>query len=179
MITTRSYLAEELKVVKQLFIDVFTDSEGREEGLLIGDFVEAMATTTAAEDMAAYVAFDNEVLVGAIFFSRLSFEQELNAFILSPVAVHSAYQGKGIGQQLIRFGLDQMKQRGVILALTYGDPNYYSKVGFQPITERVIKAPQPLSQPEGWLGQSLTGGQVSAIAGPSSCVEALDKPELW
>jgi predicted N-acetyltransferase YhbS len=40
--------------------------------------------------------------------------------------------------------------------MTYGDPSYYAKVGFMPISEADAQAPFPLSHPEGWLAQSLT-----------------------
>jgi len=60
----------------------------------------------------------------------LTFESEVNAFLLGPVAIHTSYQGKGIGQKLINFGLNTLKENGVELAFTYGDPNFYSKVGF-------------------------------------------------
>ena len=62
---------------------------------------------------------------------------------------------------------------------TYGDPGYYSKVGFEQITETIVKAPCPLSQPIGWLAQSLDGGTVQAMSGPTRCVEALNDPGLW
>ena len=62
---------------------------------------------------------------------------------------------------------------------TYGDPNYYSKVGFKPITEKLIKAPLKLSYPEGWLAQSLVSDEIQPITGNSYCVEAFNKPRIW
>jgi putative acetyltransferase len=67
----------------------------------------------------------------------------------------------------------------VELAITYGDPSFYSKVGFSVITEQLVPAPLELTQPEGWLAQSLIGDEIGAIAGKSHCVEALNKPALW
>lgn len=55
----------------------------------------------------------------------------------------------------------------------------YSKVGFQQISEEVVKAPLELTQPEGWLAQSLRDGVIDAMAGSSRCVSALDKQEYW
>ena len=114
-----------------------------------------------------------------IIFSRLTFEKEISAFLLSPVAIDTSHQGEGIGQKLISFGLNTLKENGVELALTYGDPRYYTKTGFSPITEKTVKAPLPLSQPEGWLGQSLVSNEIEPIAGNSQCVEAMNKPEIW
>ena len=109
----------------------------------------------------------------------MSFQNEANAFLLSPVAIHTDYQGKGIGQKLITFGINHLKENGVNLIFTYGDPDFYSKVGFIPITEKIAKAPFTLTQPQGWLGQSLISDEIEPVAGDSYCVEALNKPEYW
>jgi putative acetyltransferase len=93
--------------------------------------------------------------------------------------VHTDHQGKGIGQQLIKYGIEKLKNEEVELIMTYGDINFYSKVDFKLISEEVIKAPLKLTYPEGWLGQSLISDTVAPIAGHSSCVKALSKPEYW
>ena len=100
-------------------------------------------------------------------------------FILSPVAVSTYRQGTGIGQRLINYGLDHLRSLNVNLAFTYGDPTYYSKTGFEQISEDVVKAPCPLSQPMGWLAQSLDGNKIQAMVGPTQCVKALNNPSLW
>ena len=134
---------------------------------------------TDANDLYCFIATENEQIIGGIFFTRMIFESGLHAFILSPVATHTDHQGKGVGQKLINFGLDALKENGVELAITYGDPNFYSKVGFVIITEQVVPAPLKLEHPEGWLAQSLVGDEIEPIAGKSYCVEELNKPELW
>jgi len=67
----------------------------------------------------------------------------------------------------------------VELIFTYGDPKFYSKVGFNLISEKLVKAPLKLTYPEGWLGQSLVSDNIEAISGHSYCVEAFNKPEYW
>lgn len=164
--------------VIDLFTCVFSDSEGKDEGKLIGRFVSELIKTDA-QDVLGFVATDQAKVVGSIFFSRLAFQDNTNAFILSPVAVDTSYQGKGIGQQLIRFGIQYLKEQDVKLVFTYGDSNFYQKVGFEPVSEELIKAPLKLTHPEGWLGQSFTEGKITPKAGPTQCVEALNNPELW
>jgi len=173
------YNQSNIEEIKQLFIKTFSDSEGQSEGLVIGDLAYDLLTRTDGQDLYCFVAIENERIIGSIIFSRLKFESELSAFLLSPVAVSTSFQGKGIGQQLIDFGLNTLKENGVELAVTYGDPNFYSKVGFSKITEKIIKAPLKLSYPEGWLGQSLLSAEIEPITGRSSCVEALNKPAIW
>lgn len=165
--------------VQQLFIDVFSKSEGEEEGKVIGDFVLDMMNSTALADLYGFVAYEGNELIGSIFFSRMTFESSIEAFILSPVAISSKCQKQGVGQALIRHGIDQLEAEGISIVFTYGDPNYYSKVGFQSIAESQIKAPQPLSQPIGWLCQSLNGGEIPHLSDKPTCVSALNKPELW
>lgn len=161
------YKKSDTEEIKQLFLKVFTDSEGQEEGLLIADLVLDVMTSTDAQDIYGFIATENDQILGSIFFTRLVFENSENAFILSPVAIHTKHQGKCIGQRLINYGIKHLKENGIRLAFTYGDPSFYSKAPFE------------LSQPEGWLCQSLVGDKIEPIAGNSCCVEALNKSEYW
>lgn len=117
--------------VKKLFTDVFADSEGQAEGELIGNLVFELQETTEPEDMFGYLVRNGKTLIGCIFFTRMEFENQINAFILSPVAVATRYQKQGIGQELIKLGINSLKKNNVELLFTYGDPNFYSKVGFK------------------------------------------------
>ncbi|MTI70572.1 MAG: N-acetyltransferase [Firmicutes bacterium] len=171
---------ENIEEIKQLFIKTFSDSEGQSEGILIGDLTFDLMTKTESQDLHVFIATENEKIIGSIIFSRLRFEKsQINAFLLSPVAVHTDYQGKGIGQKLIDFGHDDLKKNGVELVFTYGDINFYSKVGYNVISEKVVKAPLKLSYPEGWLAQSLVSNEIQPISGKSYCVESINKSEYW
>lgn len=167
------------QTVIELFDAVFSDSEGQEEGRLISQLVSDLLATTNAQDLQGFVATYENKIIACIFFSRLSLQNNANAFILSPVAVDTGYQGRGIGQQLIAFGIQHLKEQGVDLVFTYGDPNFYSKVGFQAISEECVKAPLKLSYPEGWLGQSFNAASVGPIDGVTKCVEALNRQVYW
>ena len=174
-----TYKKSDIEEIKQLFTKVFSDSEGQGEGLLIGSLVFDLMMTTENKDIYGFVAIENNQIVGSIFFTRLTFQNGVNAFLLSPVAIDTNYQRKGFGQNLINFGINQLKEKGVRLAFTYGDPNFYGKVGFRNITEKIAKAPLKLTQPEGWLCQPLVGDEIEPIAGSSYCVKALNKPVYW
>ena len=165
--------------IKKLFKDVFTDSEGLAEGELISNLVEDLQKTTKPEDIFCFVAIDKEKIIASVFFTRFTLNAKINAFILSPAAVAPQYQKQGIGQNLIRFGIDHLKSNNVELLLTYGDPNFYSKIGFKNILEDTIKAPLKLTYPEGWLAQSLISENIVPIEGNTSCVEALMHQKYW
>jgi len=165
--------------IKQLFKLTFSDSEGESEGMLIANLVEDLMASRDQEDILCFKAIESNEIIACIFFSRLTFEYNVNAFLLSPVAVHTDHQGKGVGQALINFGLNALREKGVELVLTYGDINFYSKVGFKVIDEKVVKAPWELTYPEGWLGQALNGGEITQVPGNSFCVEAFNNPKYW
>jgi len=65
------------------------------------------------------------------------------------------------------------------LAITYGDPAFYSRTSFKQISESVVQAPYVLSQPQGWLAQSLDGSPIKAMWGSTECVEALRERKYW
>lgn len=165
--------------VINLFTRVFSDAEGKDEGESIGGLVSELINTTDHKDIIGFVAAIEDEIVGCIFFSRLALPSEKEAFILSPVAIATELQGKGIGQQLIKHGIEYLASKNVELVFTYGDPAYYSKVGFRQINESIVKAPVTLTQPEGWLAQSLTGNDIETEHGISKCVKALDNPKYW
>lgn len=174
-----SYKSSQKAEVVKLFENVFSESESPEEGKLIAKLVSDMTESTNKKDIFGFIARNNDILLGGIFFTRLRFKDSVEAFILSPVAVNTSKQGKGIGQKLVKHGIDQLKKANVQLLFTYGDPAFYSKVGFQPISEDLIKAPLDLSQPEGWLCQSLTEEGIPAVFEKPICVGALNKPIYW
>ena len=176
----RSGYSARQQAISELFTATFAASEGIDEGKTIGDFVRDLMAETSSEDVFAWSAYDEDILCGCIFLSRLTYEQDdRTVFILSPVAVKTSFQKNGIGRKLIAHGLNDLRQKGVDFVVTYGDPNYYSKVGFSQITEKFAKAPLNLSFPEGWLGQSLSGKGERPLVGPSRCVPALNNPDLW
>jgi putative acetyltransferase len=163
-----------------LFAATFTASEGAEEGALIGGFVARLLDSTPKQDIHVYTASDEGTLIAAAIFTRLTYaEDPRTVFILSPMAVATDRQGQGVGQALLTHALAALRAEGVDIAITYGDPAFYGKVGFASLDQAVAPAPLPLSQPQGWIGQSLTGAALTPLRGACSCVEALNDPALW
>jgi len=163
-----------------LFTRTFADAEGEKEGALIGALVRRQLSDTPEDDLTVFLAIDAGALVGASVFSRLVFDHDpRTVFLLSPMAVATERQGEGIGQALISHALQALRADGADIAMTYGDPAYYGQVGFKPVSEDFAPAPLALSQPQGWLAQSLTPAPLTALAGPSRCIAALNDPALW
>jgi predicted N-acetyltransferase YhbS len=163
-----------------LFTQTFTASEGAEEGRLIGALARDLLATTPAEKLRVFLALDAPKVIGAIMFTPLVFRDDpRRVTLLAPVAVATDRQGQGVGQALIAHGLDRLRAEGMDVAVTYGDPAFYGRVGFRPITEDTAKAPFPLSLPHGWLAKALDGRPLAPLKGPSRCAPALSDPSFW
>ena len=165
--------------VSSLFTSVFTASEGEKEGRLIGNLASELSSGTDNQEIVCFGTYKEESIIGSIFFTRLRFRDAIHVYMLAPVAVSIEHQGQGVGQALINYGLNELKNRSVAVAITYGDPSFYSKVGFRALSENVIQAPLKLSMPEGWLGQSLTGEQIPTINERPKCVKEFNDPAYW
>lgn len=81
----------------------------------------------------ALVAERDGRVVGQILFCGVTIETEwgsLSALALAPVAVHPECQGRGIGSELIRRGLDHCRDAGHAIVFVLGDPSFYRRFGF-------------------------------------------------
>ncbi len=162
-----------------LFTSVFRLSDGEEEGRLIGDLVSKLSSSIDNEEIICFGTYEDDLIIGSIFFTPLYFKEPIKICMFAPVAVRKEYQRIGVGQALINFGLNELKNRSVSVVTTYGNLSYYSRVGFQALSENFIRAPLKLSMPEGWLGQSLTEEPIPTIKECPTCVEAFNDPALW
>lgn len=167
------------KNIEELFTSAFTTSEGKKEWQLVGKLSAALAKDINNKDIFCFGAYIKEELVGCIFFTQLYFETNNKVYMLAPVAVSPHHQKKGIWSSLIKFGINELKNKNIEIIITYGDPAFYSKVGFEHITENIIKAPLKLSMPQGRLGQSLQEKPIPIIQDRPSCIKAFDNPAYW
>lgn len=165
--------------VASLFAAAFSSSEGEKEGELIKNLASRLSSRADNQEIICIGAYEEGSIVGAIFFTRLRFNDPVMGYMLAPVAVSPTHQGKGVGQALIKYGLNELKNRSVAMAITYGDPSFYSKVGCQTLSENTVKAPMELSRPEGWLGQSLTEEPIPTISERPACVKEFNDPVYW
>ena len=78
------------------------------------------------------VAEDQGLLVGHIGFSPVTIEgARIDWYGLGPVAVCPDMQRRGIGQALVRSGVERLRGLGARGCVVLGDPGYYVRFGFR------------------------------------------------
>ena len=115
--------------------------------------------------LASFVAEWDGRIVGHILFSRMTIETaggSVAAVALAPVAVTPEWQRQGVGAQLIRHGLDWLRERGEAIVLVVGHPDYYPRFGFSSDRARAIASPFP---PEAFMALELVAGALDGIRG--------------
>ena len=97
------------------------------------DLVDALRDT--GDFLISLVALQDEAVVGHILFSPVQIvanNETWDALGLGPMAVLPAYQGKGVGSQLVKTGLQLCAQNGFTTVFVLGHPTYYPRFGFVP-----------------------------------------------
>ena len=81
-------------------------------------------------------------IVGHVAYSKVTIDgTEAGWFGLGPVAVSPLHQRGGIGDRLIREGLDRLREIGSAGCVVLGDPAYYRRFGF--VTDAGLRFPGP------------------------------------
>lgn len=76
---------------------------------------------------------DSGSVAGHVLFSPVEIEGDepvAGILGLAPIGVLPEYQGRGVGSQLIRAGLEACRDAGYGMVVLLGDPGYYSRFGF-------------------------------------------------
>ncbi len=160
-IYTAAFPVEEVEPVTQLCIELL-----REESNPI------TCSIVAERDgvIIAHVAFSPVVIEG---------RHACQGYILAPLAVDPDYQKQGVGTQLVEYGLQLLEQKKADIVFVYGDPQYYSRFGFNVEAAALYQPPYPLEYAFGWQAKILNECRTAKSETPITCVKALSKSDLW
>jgi putative acetyltransferase len=115
--------------------------------------------------LASFVAEQERGIVGHVLFSRTLIDAAIEPVLsvaLAPLAVLPVDQRRGVGSQLIRFGLDWLRTRGERSVLVLGHPQYYPRFGFSTARARLLTTPFPA---EAFMALELVPGALDGIRG--------------
>jgi putative acetyltransferase len=115
--------------------------------------------------LVSLVAELEDHVVGHILFSRMSIDTAqgpLAAVSLAPVAVHPGRQGRGVGSQLVRQGLAELRARGERIVIVLGHKDYYPRFGFASKKARYLSSPFPA---DAFMALELSEGALADVRG--------------
>jgi putative acetyltransferase len=116
--------------------DVVTAAFGRPAE---ADLVDALRASAAWLPGLGLVAEEDGVVVGHVLLTRASIRTvagDVGLLALAPLAVAPARQRRGIGDALVRAGLEIARARGERAVVLIGHPSYYPRFGFEPAASR-------------------------------------------
>jgi putative acetyltransferase len=172
-------LAEEtdLDSIFKVIETAFSDGENK----VIMNLVQELSRETTSPSIKSLVAEVDNQVIGYVSYIPIFLKSDSNisGYILAPLAVCPEQQKKGVGSNLIKFGIDMLAQDGIEVLLVYGDPAYYGRFGFKEEIGRWFVPPYTLQYPSGWTGMMLNNTPVPEHPNQFECVSALSKPDLW
>ena len=112
---------------------VIVDAFGREHGPVVAGLVERIRASENYVPELALVAEDESGVVGHLMLSWVGLEGAVREKILNltPMAVRSDRQRKGVGARIIRAALALAEDAGEPAVMVEGIPSYYPRFGFE------------------------------------------------
>ncbi|MGG7078994.1 GNAT family N-acetyltransferase [Clostridium sardiniense] len=86
------------------------------------------------------VAENDGKIIGHTMITKIKIGEHIS-LALAPLAVLPKYHGLGVGKKLVLEGHKIAKELGYSSVVIVGDPNYYSRFGYEPASKWGIKAP--------------------------------------
>ena len=141
MITTmqEKYLEPSLNMIEQ----VFSEWDSPEEGKKVRHLVEEIrAKKYYLPELELLMVNETDEIIGYAMFSRFHLEgrYENELLILTPVAVRTDMQRKGISRELIEYGFARAGEMGYQAVIVEGNPKNYNPRGFETSADHGIVA---------------------------------------
>ncbi|MDX1285376.1 MAG: N-acetyltransferase [Draconibacterium sp.] len=172
----RESIIDDIEKIRAVHLQAFEESEAQ----MVADFTVRLLQENNPVKILSLVAVKDNKIIGHIAFSPVFLQgtQEQLGYILAPLAVLPEYQKKKVGSALIKHGIEAISRLGSLMIFVYGDPNYYSRFGFETDLARNFIPPFKLQYPDGWHAMKLTSTDIPE-GGKLKCVDALHDPDLW
>jgi len=103
---------------------------------------------------------DDAGLAGIAAWSRMQVEsggKPVPAVALAPLATAADHRGQGVADALVRAGLSQLEEAGILLCFVVGDPAFYARFGFATDLARGYASPYAGEQ---LMAAAIQGGLV-------------------
>lgn len=139
------------------------------------DLVEKLQQ--ACIDSLSLVAGDADV-VGHILFTPVVIEsarRQVAGMGLAPLAVLPDHQRQGIGSELVRHGLQILRERGCPFVVVVGHPEYYPRFGFEPASTRGLRSQWQGVSDAAFMVLVLDAGAMQGVSGVARYRDEFDE----
>ena len=176
-ITIRPETREDYPVIEQLVLRAFAEHTGYSDGTDEVALINELRQSRYYRPQLAFVALLNGEIVGPFMFTAVPLspgpeggydpEAEPAFALLAPVAVHADLYRKGIGETMLRLGLDVVRQQNFKGILVEGDFHFYNRLGFETSADYGIRAASgvPLEEPRCMMCMETHPGSLKGIEG--------------
>ena len=134
----RQSLSDDFTQIEKIYQNAFPDED------LVPLITELLQEVPGVISLVGIL--DRTVVAHVIFTTCSIAGNREKTALLGPLAVAPPQQRKGIGDAIVRAGLQQMENADIKQVLVLGDPAYYRRFGFVP--DNQISPPYPL--PDEW-----------------------------
>jgi putative acetyltransferase len=131
-------------VVTKAFLDA-PHTDHTEQFIVNGLRKAGVLTVSLVAELAAEsVAEQGDQIIGHVAISPVTISARIGAdsterwYGLGPIAVLPEQQGSGIGSKLMVSALDRLRRSGAAGCVLLGDPLYYQRFGFKPVSSLVL-----------------------------------------
>ncbi len=157
--------------------DIHLQAFGEHEGPVISNMVHEMLAQP--ESISINVQRDGTE-VGNIIFTpfKLNNHPDKKCFLLAPLGVLPAFQGQGIGKELIEKGVAHLKSIGVDAVFVLGYPAFYGARGFGG-TEVLAPHHELVKYTKAWKMLEIQSGSMAGVSGTSVAVDPIMDPMFW
>lgn len=176
-ITIRPETPADFPIIRELVRRTFAEHTPYSDGLSEAALIDEIRQSRYYKPELAFVAVLDGQIVGHFMFSDFPLsptpqggydpDGKCDLLMLAPVAVHADFVHQGIGESMLRQGLEiarSLDYKGISLE---GDYHFYNRFGFVTSTKYNIHATSgfPLENPACMMVQESRPGSLSGVSG--------------
>ncbi len=175
-ITLRPETPEDFPIISELVRRTFAEHTGYSDGLAEVALIDEIRASRYYLPELSFVALLDGEIVGHFMLSAFPLSPTPQGgyaaapggfLLLAPVAVHADHYHQGIGETMLRIGLDIAKQQDYKGILVEGDYHFYNRFGFVTSLDFGIRATSgfPLEEPRCLMVMETRPGSLAGTQG--------------
>lgn len=176
-IVIRPEVPADFPVIRELVIRTFTEHTPYSDGTDVVALIDEIRHGRFYRPELSFVAELDGQIVGHFMFSGFPLSPtpeggydagaKPELLMLAPVAVHADFYRQGIGETMLRLGLEIAKKTGCKGINVEGDYHFYNRLGFVTSMQYGIHATSgfPLEEPRCMMVQEAYPGSLEGVSG--------------